>query len=103
MGNDWLDVHRSDLPFYSFWNSRTSETDLGGVRGRYRRKYHVAFLDGIPAGDAMTEYLVTEISGTHISNLEDAEQMAGELAEVAKTKYGVYVLLSEFYPTKNDQ
>lgn len=48
----------------------------------------------------MTEYLVTEICGTHISNLEDAEQMAGELAEVAKTKYGVYVLLSEFYPNE---
>ena len=51
----------------------------------------------------MNEYHVQELAGTHLTVLTEAEDMAEELAEVSKTAYGVYVLLSEFYPTKKEK
>lgn len=51
----------------------------------------------------MTEYHVQELAPSHLSDKSAAEDMAAELAEVSKTAYGVYVLLSEFYPTKKTQ
>lgn len=48
----------------------------------------------------MTEYHVQELAGSHITNLTDAQIMAEELAEVAKTEYGVYILVSTYCPSK---
>lgn len=48
----------------------------------------------------MTEYHVQELAGTHLKSLTDSEDMAEELAQVSGTPYAVYVLLSEFHPTK---
>lgn len=46
----------------------------------------------------MTEYLVTELPSKHINELSEAEDMAEELAQIAKTPYAVYLLISEYFP-----